>query len=380
MKILTLWSAPYAGGASRRFVELVDGLSARGADVVLLSAHDNVGHVRTCMERVSLPQGRLRTVRTRLSSRLFRDVGALVDKYKPEVVFAFGLVNGSLLCPLARERAIPSVLFIRGMEMTPEEYRRVPFACVPVAGALSHELYTRLFRRYAREVFRQTADAVFQNEQQYQAYLDRRLIADACPCTIRFLPNNSNPSWMPPPERFQAHRSPVTIVVANLFWGKGFRVALDAFAVVRSRVPEARLVILGDGPEGDGIRSYAARIGGVTFEGHVPEVHPYFKCARLLVHPTLFEVGSPNIILEAAGWGFPMIVSQEIAHTVGAKSWVYAPHDHHRLAKLWVAALTDEEFYEGLCRESRELGEQYRFDWVRRAQEILSSAAGGNGH
>ena len=373
MKVLTLWSSHYKGGCSRRFVELVDGLSSRGTEVVLLSVHSYPGCGRVSKERVSLPQGRFRTLRMRLSSRCFRHVRALLDKHKPDVVFAFGLANGSLLGALACERKIPSVLFIRGMELAPQEYRHVPLGWAPVLGNLSDSVYLQLFRRYAQGIFRHATVIVFQSEAQYQAYLGQRFVGRTCRASIRFLSNNSNPSWLSQGVQPDAQGDSETIIVANLFWGKGLNVAFDAFESVRRHVPEARLTILGDGPEGEGVRRYARRIAGVTFKGHVSDVSNYFKRARLLVHPTLFELGSPNIVLEAAGWGLPMIVSDEVTHTVGHRDWVYPAHDPDRLAQLWVRALTDDSFHATLRRESREIGEQYRFDWVGKAQDILAT-------
>jgi len=376
-KVLTLWSTTYCGGAARRFVELVDGLPSRGTDVVLLSVHDYIGHSSACVERLALPQGRFRVPRTHLSSECLRRVGRMVLKHKPDVVFAFGLINGGILFRSARLSGIPCVLFIRGMELVPGEYRRLPFNRIPALGATIHRLYAGAFRAYAHRVFHKTESVVFQHEAQYRAYLDRRLLSRTSTCSIHLLPNNSNPSWSPERLARQFVREPVTVVAANLYWGKGFKIALDAFGMVRERVPNAQLVILGDGPDGNDIRRYAARTPGVSFHGHVGDVHEYFKRARLLLHPTLYELGSPNIVLEAAGWGLPMLVSDEVAHTVGMRSWVYPAHDHKGLTRIWIDALTNSEVYDHLCRESHELGERHRFDWVAKAHDILVSRSNG---
>jgi hypothetical protein len=120
----------------------------------------------------------------KFSRRCSRDIGALFEKHTPDIVFAFGLANGSVLCALAQKHTIPSVLFIRGMELVPPEYRHIPLSPVPVIGALNHALYIRLFKA-TQAVFNRPA-AVFQNGEQYQAYLENGPIRKNCPVRLSF--------------------------------------------------------------------------------------------------------------------------------------------------------------------------------------------------
>lgn len=373
MRLLTLWSTPYTGGAAKRFVELVDGLSLRGIDVVLLSVHDYVGHAVSCMERVSLPQGRLRAVRTWLSRKPLIDIKRLLDRHKPDRVFAFGLVNASVVCSVAHENGIPSALFIRGMELVLANNHNVPFGYVPAVGSLGRWLYSMVFRHYSRAIMGQTDSLVFQHHEQFRAYSQGGLLPPDFKGAIHFLPNNANPTWLQQVQSHQPQGDPVAVIAARLVLNKGFRVAFDAFRLVKHRVGDARLLVLGDGRHAEAVHRYAENIEGIEFVGHVDELDRYLASAGLLIHPAIYELGCPNIILEAAARGMPMIVSSELAHTVGSKSWVYPSRDHNRLADLWVRALTDKEYYATLCHESRRLGEEYRFDWVGKAQAVLSS-------
>ena len=93
-----------------------------------------------------------------------------------------------------------------------------------------------------------------------------------------------------------------------LFFGtmqayKGLDVLLDAFAMVRERRPDARLVVAG-APSGDtdleGLRRRAAQVGGVEVRaGYVPmgEVAPLFERSRVVVAPYRYANASGVVAL-----------------------------------------------------------------------------------
>ena len=374
-RILTLWSGNYAGGAGRRFVELTDGLVRRGAEVLVLTAHDYVGSSDLCVVPFPFGLHRFRCFRMALLRSYHYQVMRDLNQFNPNVVFCFGLANGGILCPAARGCGVANVLFVRGMELVLQNNRNIPFDHVPGVGNLTRSIYTQLFRVYSHKVFRQASGIVFQHEEQHQAYLRNKLIDADHKSHIFLLPNNSNASWLSIESPYKSQERPIAVIAANLFWNKGFRIALDAFRLVKIRVPKAGLIILGDGPQGYAIRRYARDMKGVEFKGHVEDVTKYLRSARLLVHPTLDESGSPNIVLEAAGLGVPFLVSDVVTHTVGSYPGVYPAQDSSRLAELWARTLKDDAFHIILCKASVTLGERFRFDWVARAQEILESVA-----
>lgn len=63
---------------------------------------------------------------------------------------------------------------------------------------------------------------------------------------------------------------PRVLFVGRLVTHKGCHDALEAFSRVRTTIPEARMSILGDGPERAALESRAAQIGGVEFHGVQP--------------------------------------------------------------------------------------------------------------
>lgn len=375
MRVLTLWSSEYHGGCARRFVELVDGLCTRDSYVTLLSARPFTGRSQPTTERICLPKGRLRAVRNGISFKTRRIVAAAITKHRADLVFAFGLANASLLCPVARDLEIPSVVFVRGMELVLSNNHNLALIKSRVLKNPLKHVYKAVFRAYSRNVLRNTDAIVFQHDAQYRAYVRERMIGRRGHPAIHFLPNNSNPSWMSSVASYEPCSVPRTVIASNLFWNKGFRVAFEAFRRVREDVPEAELKVLGEGPEGAGIREHARSVGGIEFAGHVRDVCSYLRSARVLLHPTLDELGSPNTVLEAARYGIPLIASDEVLHTVAGCSAVYPKHDSAHLAALWIKALRDHTFHAKLCEESRSLAERYSFDWVGEVHAVLLAAS-----
>ncbi len=91
--------------------------------------------------------------------------------------------------------------------------------------------------------------------------------------------------------------------------GKGACETIDAYAILKQRHPNLRLVIAGDGPELAGLRRYAAtRGGGIEFLGHVSgrAKHEAFARSDVYVMPSHGE-GMPVSVLEAMAHGLPVV-------------------------------------------------------------------------
>lgn len=106
-------------------------------------------------------------------------------------------------------------------------------------------------------------------------------------------------------------QGPALLFAGRLESWKGPQLALGAIAVLRQRLPGARLSIAGSGPDEAFIRQEAQRLGVdgcVTFLGRVPHARmaSVYAAHDVLLYPSLHDSG-PHVIGEALAHGLPVV-------------------------------------------------------------------------
>lgn len=127
---------------------------------------------------------------------------------------------------------------------------------------------------------------------------------------VRRIANGIDPGIFTPAPRRERLRTIVT--VANLRNGKGHDVLLRAFARVLRRVPDARLLLAGDGVLRSSLECLAVDVGaagGVTFLGHRDDVPALLHGSDLFAFPSLSEA-SPNGVIEAMAARLPVVATE----------------------------------------------------------------------
>jgi glycosyltransferase involved in cell wall biosynthesis len=112
----------------------------------------------------------------------------------------------------------------------------------------------------------------------------------------------------------KAGRSSQIVCVGRLSPEKGQFGLFEAFARVASELPELQLLLVGDGPDSNGLRSRVDQLGfagRVKFAGALSEDDAIkaIACSQMLVLPSFME-GLPVVLIEAMAVGTPVIASR----------------------------------------------------------------------
>jgi glycosyltransferase involved in cell wall biosynthesis len=171
---------------------------------------------------------------------------------------------------------------------------------------------------------------------------------------------------------------------------KGLEYLIQAMPTVFRAVPEARLILVGDGPLRPALQSQVEELGitdVVRFVGltHHSRVIEYLQSASMLVLPSLSE-GCPLVVLEAFAAGTPVVASRVggVPEVVaeGESGLLVSPADPAALAEAIIELLTDSQKRERFARAGRSRVER-ELSWDSVATEtcqVYADVAGGNGH
>lgn len=92
---------------------------------------------------------------------------------------------------------------------------------------------------------------------------------------------------------------------------KGIFIALEAFEQVQKKIPDAKLIIAGNGNALDEAKTFVAKsnIQNVIFKGKISgeDLRNTFRNASIYILPTSHGEGMPTSILEAMAFGLPII-------------------------------------------------------------------------
>lgn len=274
------------GGAELVTARLASGYAARGDRVLLVvdqQAQEWIRSVGDEVEMVVLPRGHLRST-IALASLLSRttpdaSISALSATNLKHVVAAVlaGRRRRAIITYHGFAENEPKKLSSIGFWLTPV-LSRVAAASVVVSNALKQDLIQRF---------------------------------NAAPDRLRTIYNPASPERTQPPVSAEAlaAREPIVVAVGRLVADKGFRFLVRAFALVN--YPQAKLVMLGKGPDLEMLRAEAERLGvaeRIEFAGYVSDPGAYLSRARCFVSPSYFKSFGLAIV-EALDFGVAVVAT-----------------------------------------------------------------------
>lgn len=172
----------------------------------------------------------------------------------------------------------------------------------------------------------------------------------------------------------------VLLSVNRLTMPKGINYLVDAFYILKQRLPKAKLIIIGDGPEEERITSQIISYkltASIVHLKDIPEglLYNYYDLSDVFVCPTLQHDWIMGI-LEADVCGLPIVsTGQEWLVKDGVNGYVVPPKDPQAMAEAIIKVYNGNRRAMGIA--SREIAGGYDFEAIARKAIKLYQALVG---
>lgn len=179
---------------------------------------------------------------------------------------------------------------------------------------------------------------------------------------------------------FHLHPQPLTLLhVGRLGYEKRVDVVLRAFGRLAHAFPQARLVIVGDGPQASLLQSLAKELeiaSRVEFVGQVrhDRLPDIYRQANLFVTASTIETQG-LVVLEAMASGLPIVgvdalALPELIHS-GVNGFLTPPEDEQALAEAMAQLLLSEDLRLEMGNASRQIALQHSLPRVAEQYEAI---------
>jgi glycosyltransferase involved in cell wall biosynthesis len=353
------------GGAERQLYELVRGLDQSRFRPIVYCLSDVVAPYGPLVEQAGatlrvLPRaGHMETRRLRLLARRFRQDGV-------RLVHAF-LFQANAYTWIARRLAgvphlITSVRNCQGVGRVRDWANRFAF---------------------------RASDAIVCNGEAVRTFLRQHYGAPPGRCVVIY--NGVDLGRFAPPAPADADpapgngaRSPLVVTVARLVPQKDLALFVEAAARLRQAHPTARFAVVGDGPSRPELAALASARGldgALEFLGARADVPDVLRAADVFWLTSAVE-GLPNVVLEAAACGLPVVARdvgacREIVRH-GATGYLVSARDPEPFVRYTLPLLQDPSRARAMGRTGRAVAEeQFSLTQMVRATERLYAAALG---
>jgi len=172
--------------------------------------------------------------------------------------------------------------------------------------------------------------------------------------------------------------APVLGSVGSFEERKGQVILLEAIAkLATGSIPNIHLMLVGDGPDEEMLKAKVKTMNlekNVTFFPFTNEPNYIFERIDMLILPSLYKEGLPNVLLEAMSMGLPVIASKlagvpEIVFD-GETGYMTRPGDQSELIDAIIKLSLDKNNYQQMGKNARKLMEE-KFDKRVQFNEFL---------
>ncbi|MBY6186609.1 N-acetyl-alpha-D-glucosaminyl L-malate synthase BshA [Marinobacter hydrocarbonoclasticus] len=357
---------PSVGGSGLVATELAHGLAAAGHEVHVISSEppfklsrQQTGLHFHLVEAIHYPLFKDPLYTFALTAKIVE----VVDQYQLDLVHAHYSIPHSLCAYLASEitlKPFPVVTTIHGTDVTVVGQDRplYPLNQFSIGRSTTVTTVSAFQRQYIQQHFQlDTPIEVIHNfidaSVFHPARIDRAL--------RRSLARDDQP---------------IVMHASNFRPVKNTQAVIKSFALA-SRMVDARLVLLGSGPEIESLQGECHRLGiadRVVFVGQVQQVERYLPLASCVLQPSYRE-SFCMVLLEAMACGVPTVSSnvdgipEVVSH--GETGYLTAPDDYEAQADALVRILADPRLQQRLGQAGRQRAET-QFSTEEKIQQYLA--------
>ena len=343
--LVNLFPPKWLAGTEIATYHLAEHLAQHGHEVHVITSLDEGLPEKSCEKGFHIH--RLPRVRIRFVGVLafWVDIVRTLQKIKPDIVHAQSFGSGVPALLSDRLLKIPYLIYGRGSD-------------VYLPGWFT-KLTAKLILKNASAVIALTKHM----KEAMQAIYSRDVI---------IVPNGINLNEVAEREAEGGNPGKKILFVGRLHPVKGTQYLLGAMSIVHRELPEAKLILVGDGEEREHLETLTDNLGireCVEFAGRVPHerVEGYMNQAEVFVLSSLSE-GFPVTILEAMACGLPVVATRvggvpDIIED-GANGYLIDTMNQEQMAEALLKLLRDEELRKGISEKNRVTAEKYRWDTV----------------
>ena len=154
----------------------------------------------------------------------------------------------------------------------------------------------------------------------------------------------------------------IILYVGVLSVNKGVEYLIKAFPLIKESVKDAKLYIVGDGPERNKLEQLSKELNvDVKFFGKIPHdkvIEAYAK-AKVLIMPSIWMENSPFVLYEAMSAGKPIVASNRggIVDLVrdGVNGFIVEPANPEEIANKAIELLRDKELLKQYSLKSQKI-------------------------
>jgi glycosyltransferase involved in cell wall biosynthesis len=317
MKVLHLIPSLGSGGAERQLSLVAPELQARGVDVHI--AHGAGGHHHRRLADSAVSMHRFRIANNH-DPRLLWQIVSLIRKMNPDIVQTWLLqmdVFGGLAAKLTGR---PFILSERS----------------------SKNAYPDDWKNRTRISIGRRADAIIANSAGGVAYW-RELRARG---PLHLIRNCLAPDPAPIAQDLSDSRKELVLFAGRFSTDKNVQVLLEAFIEVAKARRGVVFKMFGEGPLHGALMRRLHETGlseRIEIHGFTDQIGSWMRASRMCVSVSGFE-GHPNVVLEAASQGCPLVLSDIPAHreVLSDDAALFVPTNSANVIAAGIARVLDE--------------------------------------